>query len=83
MTILKYIIGEKNIPIIFSKEIIHNTVAQKAISAGFLIVEYDKILNKFLAICFGESSSLNVKCEVGDQVIIENYLNKQFFSFKT
>ena len=82
MKILKYIIGETNIPIIFSIDIIHNTVTQKANSAGFLIVEYDKILNKFLAICYGESSSLDVKSANGDQLIIENYLNNQFFSFK-
>lgn len=82
MKILKYIIGETNIPIIFSNEIIHNTVAQKANSAGFLIVKYDKILNKFIAKCYGESSSLNIKSANGDQLIIENYLNNQFFTFK-
>ncbi len=82
MKILKYIIDEKNIPIIFSDSKIHNTVAQKANSAGFLIIQYDIILNKFLAICYGESTSLNIKSANGDKLIIENYLNNQFFSFK-
>ena len=82
MKVLKYVIGEKNIPIIFSSEIIHNTVVSNANSAGFLIVEYDNILNKFKAMCYGESSSLNIKSELGDKILIENYLNNHFLSFK-
>lgn len=82
MTILKYIIGNTNIPIIFSCDIIHNTVMQKANSAGFLIVQYDKVSDKFLVVCYGNSSSLNLKSEDGDKFILENYLNNNFFSFK-
>lgn len=82
MNVLKYVIDEKNIPIIFSKEKIHNTVVQKANSGGFLIIKYNKILNKFSAICFGESTSLKVKSSYEDKILIENYLNNHFLTFK-
>lgn len=80
MKILKYIINEKKIPVLFSTEIIHNEVLLKGHSAGFLILRYDKIKNKFLAKCYGESSSLNIKNTSEDAGLIENYLNNQFFS---
>jgi len=82
LKILKYIINDTNIPILFSKEIVHDELSLKVKSAGFLIVSYDRLLNKFKAKCFGESSSLNIKANpLEDEQIIEIYLNEQFFTF--
>ena len=80
MKILKYIINEKNIPILFSTAITHNEVMQKGQSAGFLIVWYDVQVNKFIVKCFGESTSLKTKICSDDQNIIEHYLNNNFFT---
>lgn len=80
MTILKYIITDKEIPVIFSTEIQHNTVLQTGISAGFLIIIYDKENKKFTSRCFGESSSLNLKSELTDVLVVDNYLNNSFLS---
>jgi hypothetical protein len=82
MKILKYVIDNKNIPVIFSVDIIHNTILNNANSAGFVIVEFDKTLNKFIAHCYGESTSLNVKSQKDDKLVIENYLNNHFFFFR-
>lgn len=80
MKILKYIINEKKIPILFSTDITHNEVMQNGLSAGFLIINYDLQVNKFIVKCFGESTSLKIKNCHDDQYIIENYLNHQFFT---
>lgn len=82
MKILKYIINEKKIPILFSTEITHCDVLSKALSAGFLIVKFDTNYNKFLVKCYGESSSLNIKTSNEDESLIENYLNNQFYTVK-
>ena len=82
MKILKYIINEKKIPILFSTEITHCDVLSKAISAGFLIVKFDPNYNKFLVKCYGESSSLKIKTSNEDESLIENYLNNQFYTVK-
>jgi hypothetical protein len=78
MNILKYVVSEKKIPIIFSKEITHSDVMSDAISAGFLIVKFDVNIPKFIVKCFGESSSLNIKIDDADEYLIENYLNNKF-----
>lgn len=80
MTILKYIITNKDIPVIFSKEIQHNTVLQTGVSAGFLVLSYNKITCKFKAKCFGNSSSLNLVSMSNDVLVIEEYLNNSFVS---
>jgi hypothetical protein len=82
MNILKYVVNEKKIPIIFSKDITHCDVMSDAISAGFLIVKFDINPQKFVVKCFGESSSLNIKIADEDETLIENYLNNQFYSLK-
>jgi hypothetical protein len=82
MKILKYIINEKKIPILFSTEITHCDVVSNAISAGFLIVNFDTNYNKFLVKCYGESSSLKIKKSNEDETLIENFLNNQFFTIK-
>ena len=82
MKILKYIICNSNIPVLFSKDIVHDEFSLDVKSAGFLIVSFDIQLNKFKAKCFGESSSLKLKATpLEDEQIIDVYLNEQFFSF--
>jgi hypothetical protein len=78
MKILKYIITEKVVPIIFSSEMQHDSVLQTGVSAGFLIVKYDNVCNKFSANCFGYSSSLKLESVAGDKSVIEKYLNNDF-----
>jgi hypothetical protein len=46
MKILKYIITDKEEPIIFSSKIQHDTIL-KPVPAGFLIVMFDIVNNKF------------------------------------
>ena len=80
MNILKYIINEENIPIIFSAKIMHQEIMQKGIAAGFLLLNYDVDTNIFIVKCFGESTSLNLKVSNQDELIISNYLNRQFYT---
>jgi len=82
MKILKYIINEKKIPIIFNTEIMHSDVMLNAISAGFLILRFDTQHGKFLATCYGESSSLKINKSIEDETLIEHFLNNQFYSKK-
>jgi len=77
MKIIKYIINDNDIPVLFSKEIVHNEIVQNVKSAGFLILKYDHLKRKFITTCFGESSSLEIRSDVSrDKKIIENFLNK-------
>ncbi len=80
MNILKYIINEEKIPVIFSEKIMHREIMQKGIAAGFLILNYDVDSNLFVVKCFGESTSLNLKVSDQDEFIISEYLNKQFYT---
>jgi hypothetical protein len=82
MTILKYVINEQKIPIIFSSEVPHNTVTTTAVSAGFLIINYDQNTTRFSVKCFGESTTLHVKAACGDAQLIETFLNTAFYSIK-
>ncbi len=82
MKILKYIINEKKIPLIFSSDITHNEVILKAHSAGFLILRFDLIHKKFSVKCYGESTSLNIKNAEDDETLIANFLNNQFYTFE-
>lgn len=80
MNILKYIITEDKIPVIFSAKLLHQNILKKGISAGFLILNYDLDTNIFVVKCFGESTSMNLKVAVADESIISEYLNKQFYT---
>lgn len=80
MNILKYIINEEKIPVIFSTKMLHQEILQKGISAGFLILNYDVDANIFVVKCFGESTSMNLKVSSEDENIISEYLNKQFYN---
>lgn len=78
MNILKYVVTHKKIPIVFSSDITHSDVLKDAISAGFLIVKFDVNESKFKVVCFGESTSLNLKKAEDDKILIENFLNNKF-----
>jgi len=80
MKILKYIINDKKIPIIFSSTILHNEVLQQGESAGFLILRFNKKEHQFSAKCYGESSTLNIVKAAEDENLIEDYLNNQFLT---
>jgi hypothetical protein len=75
--IIKYVISEDGIPILFSCDILHADVLQSGSkSAGFLILRYDVAKAVFLVKCFGESSSLKVKSKLEvDEKIIEDFFN--------
>jgi hypothetical protein len=76
MNILKYIINKKNNPVLFSRDIQHNTLNQEANSAGFIILKYDSLANRFVAKCFGESDTLMLKSNPEiDEKLIETFLN--------
>lgn len=77
MKILKYIINDKDIPIVFSNEIVHNEIFQKAKSAGLVCLTFDKKKKKFKAKCFGESTSLKINSKRDeDNMLIEMFLNE-------
>ncbi len=80
MNILKYIINEDKVPVIFSAKMMHQDILQKGISAGFLILNYDLDANVFVVKCFGESTSMNLKVSAGDEIVISEYLNKRFYN---
>lgn len=80
MNILKYIITETKIPLLFSSNTLHNVMITKASSAGFVVINYDVTLFQFQAKCFGESSSLGVSSQKEDEAVIENFLNTRFCS---
>lgn len=76
MNILKYIINKKNNPVLFSRDIQHNTLNQEAKSAGFIIIKYDALSSRFIAKCFGESDTLLLKSNPEtDEKLIETFLN--------
>jgi len=79
MKLIKYIINDNDIPVLFSTELIHNEVIQKGKSAGFMTISYNRDEARFTARCFGESTSLKIACDKDkDQKIIEDFFNKQF-----
>lgn len=80
MNILKYIINEDKVPVIFSAKMMHQDILEKGISAGFLILNYDLDANVFVVKCFGESTSMNLKVSAGDEIVISEYLNKRFYN---
>lgn len=75
--IIKYVITEDGVPILFSCDMRHADVLKNgSVSAGFLVLRYDVSKAVFLARCFGESSSLKVKSKLEvDQKIIEDFFN--------
>jgi hypothetical protein len=75
--VLKYVINQNDIPILFSTDILHSDILQEAKSAGFLSVKFVGKKRKYVVKCFGESTSLNLKSDVKhDEVIIEKLFNE-------
>ncbi|MBA4318737.1 MAG: hypothetical protein C0412_10080 [Flavobacterium sp.] len=75
-TVFKYLINDNNIPVFFGTDILHNSLVQVAKSAGFLVISYDLVSCRFVAKCFGESTTLKIESNpIVDKVIIEKFLN--------
>jgi hypothetical protein len=75
MKILKYVIGDSNIPIFFDSLIGHKKVLSNVVSAGFVAVNYNFEKNQFTAKCFGYSTSLDIGIRDGDDQLIISFLN--------
>jgi hypothetical protein len=82
MKIVKYVIKSDGVPILFNPKILHSEAIDKAVSAGFAIIDYDVIIDTFKVKCYGGSESLQVGSHEEDCTIIQNYLNK-FLCTKT
>jgi len=76
MKIVKYIINELGVPILFGREIVHSDVVFNSVSAGYAIIYYDDTSAQFVVKCYGESSSLQKKSSNKDFLLIQNYLNQ-------
>lgn len=76
MRVLKYIINDKQFPIIFNKETLHSDIYTNAVAAGFVIINFDYTRDCFFVKCYGESCELQVESRPIDSTIIELYLNK-------
>ena len=74
MKILKYVINDVGLPIIFSIDILHTDIMTKVVAAGFVIIDYDWEKEFFFVKCYGESSSLGVSSRVIDTSIGEIHL---------
>lgn len=83
MKIVKYVIKDNGIPILFCSKIMHSEVVNRAISAGFAIIHYDFTLDKFIVKCFGSSDSLKINIRKQDCNIIQDYLNNLLCDTKT
>ena len=75
--IIKYIISEGGIPVLFSCDLIHDEVLNSGcVSAGFLVLRYDSVKALFVVRCFGESKSLKLKSRLEiDAKIIQDFFN--------
>ncbi len=78
MKIVKYVINESGIPILFEKSIVHCEIVSRVISAGFVIIDYDTLTDQFVVKCYGGSESLKVYSDQNDYLIIRDYLNNLF-----
>lgn len=75
MKVLKYVINENQMPIIFSIETSHTAIFTKVISAGFVCIDYDCLGDCFHVKCYGESTSLGISSRLVDSDIIDKHLN--------
>lgn len=76
MKIVKYVISESGIPVLFKTNILHCEMITNALSAGYAIVDYDVLTDRFRVKCYGGSESLKINTDIKDCLIIQNYLNK-------
>ena len=72
---MKYVIKSDGVPLLFNSKIIHSEAINKGVSAGFAIIDYDVIIDRFKVKCYGSSDSLQLSSRAGDCIIIQNYLN--------
>lgn len=75
MKIVKYIINKSGIPLLFNTEILHIDMMTSVVSAGYAIITYDLLADKFSVKCYGGSESLKVSIDEKDCLIIQDYLN--------
>jgi hypothetical protein len=75
MKILKYVINDSNLPILFCVSISHSAIITKVISAGYVIIDFDISKQFFLVKVYGQSSSLRILSRLMDDEIIEKHLN--------
>jgi hypothetical protein len=75
--IIKYIISDDGIPILFSCDLQHADVMHNGcLSAGFMVFWYDAEKALIVVRCYGESTSIGVKSKLEtDEKIIEEFLN--------
>jgi hypothetical protein len=74
--VVKYIIDESGFPTLFKTNILHIDILNSAISAGYAIISYDLLTDKFSVKCYGGGESLKVSVNVKDCVLIQDYLNR-------
>lgn len=75
MKILKYVIIETGLPIIFSVDNLHTDILTKVVAAGFVIIDYDWEKEFFFVKCYGGSSCIGISSRAEDTSIIEIHLN--------
>ena len=75
MKIVKYIIKDNGIPILFCPKKVHSDIVNTGVSAGYAIIDYNVTSDEFIVKCFGGSDSLKVSIRHQDCRIIQNYLN--------
>lgn len=82
MKIVKYSIDESGIPVLFKTNFLHADVVIKPVSAGYAIISYDAVTDRFSVKCYGGSESLQINSNRKDCFIIANYLNSMLSSFE-
>lgn len=82
MKIVKYVIKKNEDPILFCPKVSHSDVVNTGISAGYVIIYYEFVSDKFIVKCFGSSGSLKLSIRVEDCNIIQDYLNNLLCDYK-
>lgn len=75
MKIVKYCITKNGETILFETKILHCDISLEVVSAGFAIISYDLVTDRFIVKCFGRSESLQLSSNEFDYKIIQDYLN--------
>jgi hypothetical protein len=83
MKILKYVINDTGLPIIFSMDNLHTDILTKVVAAGFVIIDYDWEKEFFFVKCYGGSSCLGISSRAEDTSIIEIHLNGCLYEEKS
>ncbi len=75
MKLLKYVINDSSLPILFCMSISHSKIITNVVSAGYVIIDFDISKQFFLVKVYGASSSLRISSRLMDDEIIEKHLN--------